>query len=223
MIAKRLITTLTRTVLLVLLSLAGAVGGACAQTSPNSPQTPKSVVPQPVIVVVDLQAVVLQTKAGQGIRQQHDKYLQGYETELQATRKELSDEEAELTKQKNIMAMPEWQKRAQAFDVRLSAFNQKFNKVNQAVEKSYIASMNDLGKFITQVTSETATEMDANLVLPKTQVILHDPRMEITKKVIERMDEKYPIIVFPTPDLQSVEPQGKGFDAKAQQDKSGKK
>ena len=160
--------------------------------------------------MVDPQTVVQQSKAGLGIRQQHDKYLQGYENEVQNTRKELSDTEAELTKQKTIMPFVEWQKKAQAFDQRLSAFNQKYNKINQAVEKSYIAAMNELGKSITQVTSETASDVGANLVLPKQQVVLHDPRMDITKLVIERMDVKFPSIAFPLPDVSDGESPRKG-------------
>jgi Skp family chaperone for outer membrane proteins len=204
---------------LLVLTVLSWVSVAHAQSVPAQPNAlaPAKTLPVPYIVVVDLQAVVVQSKAGQGVRQQHEKVLQGYESELQATRKDLSSEEAELTKQKNTMSMIDWQKKAQAFDVRLSAFNQKFNRINQAVDKSYIAAMNELGKSITQVTSEIATEMDANLVLPKAQVILHDPRMDLTKKVIERMDDKYPSVVFPAPDLQAVEPQNKGPD------KSGKK
>jgi len=195
------------------LALSACSFAAAAQTTapaPSSASPPPSTalkpgVPAPVIVVVDLQAVVQQTKAGQGIKQQHDKFLQSYETEIRTTRKELSDEEAELSRQKNTLSMPDWQKRAQAFDQRLSSFNQKFNKITQAVDKSYIAAMNELGRSITRVTSDVATEIGANLVLPKTQVILHDPLMDMTKNVIDRMDEKYPSVAFPPPELGPVE------------------
>lgn len=172
----------------------------------------RTMIAAPVIVVVDPQTVVQQSKAGQAIRQQHDKYLQSYEAEVQANRKELSEAEAELTKQKNVMPFIEWQKKAQAFDQRLTTFNQKYNKINQSVEKSYIAAMNDLGKAITQVTSELASDLGANLVLPTQQVILHDPRMDLTKMVIERMDIKYPSIAFPSPEGSGGESAKKGPD-----------
>jgi Skp family chaperone for outer membrane proteins len=161
----------------------------------------KAAIPAPVIVVVDPQAALQQSKAGQAIRAAHDKYLQGFEGELQAGRKSLSETEAELAKQKATMPFDEWQKKAQAFDQRVVEFNQKFQKINLAVEKSYRTAMTELGHDFTQVTAEIANEMGATLVLPIQQVILHDPRMDLTKAVIERMDKRYPSITFPPPDF----------------------
>ena len=161
--------------------------------------SPKPVIPNVVIVVVDAQAVMQTSRAGQGIRQQHEKYLQTYEKDVQATRKELTEAEAAINRAKASTPFEEWQKRAQAFDLRLNTFNQKYGRLNQAVEHSYIAAMNELGKDVEQVMGEVATELGASLVLPTQQVILHDPRMNVTKQVIERMDAKFPSIPFPVP------------------------
>jgi outer membrane protein len=177
----------------------------------------KNTIPLPIIVVIDPQTVVSQSKAGQAIRLQHDKYLQGYESEVQAARKSLSEEEAELTRQKSTLPYVDWQIKAKDFDQRLSIFNQKYNKINQAVEKSYISAMNELGKAITQITSDLASDVGANLVLPKQQVILHDPRMDLTKAVIDHMDSKYPSMTFPVPDGPGSEGSIRGPD------KTGKK
>ena len=184
--------------------LALGAGPVWAQTSaaPN--------IPAPVIMVVDTQAVVSHSKAGLAIRQQHDKYLQDFDKEVQATRRNLSEVEAELTREKTTTPFIDWQKKAQAFDQQLSTFNLKYGKINQSVEKSYISAMNELGKAITQVTSEVANEYGVNLVLPTQQVILHDPRMDLTKTVIERMDIKFPSIAFPAPEVPGGEASNKG-------------
>lgn len=168
---------------------------------PTIPLGQKVFIPAPVIVVVDPQAALQKSKAGQAIRAAHDKYLQGFESELQGGRKSLSETETELTKLKGAIPFDDWQKRAQAFDQRVVEFNQKFQKINLAVEKSYRVAMTELGQAFTQVTAEIANEMGATLVLPIQQVILHDPRMDLTKSVIERMDKRYPSITFPPPDF----------------------
>ena len=191
--------------------LAGCAGAARAQSpSPAVPVAVKPAIPVPVIVVVDPQAVVQHSKAGQTIRQQHDKFLQSFETELQATRKELTTDEAQINQEKATTPFADWQKKAQAFDQRLAQFNQKYGRINQAVERSYITAMNDLGKAVTQITSEVASDVGANLVLPTQQVVLHDPRMDLTKLVVERMDSKYPVIAFPAPDVAGGEISGQG-------------
>lgn len=179
-------------------------GPSTPSAATPAPVTPvpvtKSGIPAPVIVVVDPQAALQQSKAGQAVRAAHDKYLQGFEAELQAGRKTLSETETDLAKQKATMPFDEWQKKAQAFDQRVVEFNQKFQKINLAVDKSYRVAMTELGQAFTQVTAEIANQMGATLVLPIQQVILHDPRMDLTKAVIERMDARYPFIAFPPPD-----------------------
>ncbi|MDA8231250.1 MAG: OmpH family outer membrane protein [Magnetospirillum sp.] len=179
---------------LLLLSLCGAPVADAAETAPSNAPLPQS-----VIIVVDPQAAMQQSKAGQAIRVEHDKYRQKYQTEFETIRKSLTEDGNDLAKQKPVMKQEIWQKKARAFDQRVYEFNQRYQSANLAVEKSYREAMGELGQAFADVTAEVANEVGANLVLPIQQVVLHDPRMDMTKAVIERMNRKYPSVTFPVP------------------------
>lgn len=155
--------------------------------------------PTPVIMVVDPQAAMQQSKAGQQVRAMHDQYRQTFQHDLDQSRKALSADEANLVKQKPVLSQDVFQQKARDFDQRVIQFNQRFQKMNLAIENSYRAAMTELGQAFARITAEVANEEGANLVLPVQQVVLHDPRMDLTKKVIERMDAKVPSVTFPVP------------------------
>ena len=92
-----------------------------------------------------------------------------------------------------------WQQKARSFEQQVFEFNQRFQRNNQAVEKSFRTAMGELSDALAQVTEELAGELGANLVLPKSQIFLHDPRMEVTQLVIERLNKKHPSVAFPPP------------------------
>lgn len=158
--------------------------------------------PVATIMVVDVQAALQQSVAAKNVRIQRDQYLQSFQAELDGNRAALKETEADLVKQKPTMAAEVWQQKARAFEQQVYEFNQRFQRNNQAVEKSFRAAMGELSEALAQVTEELASEQGANLVLPKSQIFLHDPRMELTQQVIERLNKKHPSVNFPAPTIE---------------------
>lgn len=159
-------------------------------------------IPAPVIAVIDVQGALQQSVAAKGAREQRDRYLQTFQVQQEATRKALKDEEADVVKQRAGLPPEQWQAKARAFEQRVFEFNQRFQKTNQAVEKSFRIAMGELSQALAQVADEVANEMGANLVLPKSQIFLHDPRMEITPLVLERLNRKHTSVTFPAPEIE---------------------
>jgi len=155
--------------------------------------------PQPVIILVDSQLITQQCLAGQAIRTQHDQYRQSYQSEFEAARRTLKQTEDDLVREKAVLSHEAWQAKAREFEQRVIDFNQRIQRSNLAVEKSYGVAMAELWHDFNQVAAEIADEMGANLVLPVQQAIYQDPRLDQTKAVIERMNKKFPVIVVPPP------------------------
>jgi Skp family chaperone for outer membrane proteins len=155
--------------------------------------------PVATVMVVDVQAALQQSVAAKNVRTQRDQYLQAFQSELESNRAALKETEADLVKQKSSMAPEVWQQKARTFEQQVFEFNQRFQRNNQAVEKSFRAAMGELSEALAQVTEELAGELGANLVLPKSQIFLHDPRMEMTQQVVERLNKKHPSVNFPAP------------------------
>lgn len=177
-----------------------AIQLACAV--PALAETAPAKLPVPTVMVVDVQAALQQSLAAKSLRSQRDQYLQGFQTELDKNRAALKDIENELVKQKSAMAPEIWQQKARSFEQQVYEFNQRFQRSNQAVDKSFRTGMGELSDALAQVTEELAGELGANLVLPKSQIFLHDPRMEVTQQVIERLNKKFPAVNFPAPTVE---------------------
>lgn len=162
--------------------------------------------PTATVMVVDVQGAIQQSVAAKGLRVQRDQFLQGFQAELEKNRGSLKETENELVRQKSAMAPEAWQQKARAFEQQVFEFNQRFQRNNQAVDKSFRAGMGELSDALAQVTEELAGELGANLVLPKSQIFLHDPRMEMTQQVVERLNKKFPSVNFPTPVVEGDAP-----------------
>lgn len=167
--------------------------------APALAETAAGKLPSPSVMVVDVQIALQQSLAAKSLRSQRDQFLQGLQAELDKNRAALKEIETDLVKQKSAMAPEVWQQKARSFEQQVFEFNQRFQRNNQAVDKSFRAGMSELSDALAQVTEELAGELGANLVLPKSQIFLHDPRMEVTQQVIERLNKKYPTVNFPVP------------------------
>lgn len=177
------------------IQLAFALPAAAAEPAPGK-------LPVPTVMVLDVQAALQQSLAAKSLRAQRDQYLQGFQADLDKNRGALKEMENELVKQKSAMAPDIWQQKARSFEQQVFEFNQRFQRNNQAVDKSFRTAMSELSDALAQVTEELAGELGANLVLPKSQIFLHDPRMEVTQQVIERLNRKYPSVNFPVPTVE---------------------
>ncbi len=172
--------------------------------------------PAPVsVMVVDEQEIVDKSKAGQAIKAQRDKYAKGFQADLEAGGKTLKAAEEALMKQQSTLSREAWEEKAKAFEKQVFEFNQQFQKANVALEKAYMAAMSELVSAVGSITQEMAAELSSNLVLYKSQVFLHDPAMNRTAEIIAKLDEKYPTINFPTPEVLPKAAQQKGGGAAA--------
>ena len=166
-------------------------------------EQPATALPAPVVMVVDPQQVLQSSKAGLTLRSEHDRYLQNFQTDLESNRRVLSDTEAELMNEKAVLSLDAWQQKGRDFEQKVVELNKRFQKANLAVETSYRSAMGELTRDFGQIVQDVSAEMGANLVLPIQQVVIHDPRMNMTQAVIERMDKKFPSVTFPPPIIDS--------------------
>ncbi|MGE5506058.1 MAG: OmpH family outer membrane protein [Actinomycetota bacterium] len=180
-----------RAVLAVVVTLLGAGAAAAADGGAK--------LPVPVVIVVDMQAAQRDSVAAQSLRTQREQVMQKYQTEFEATRKALKETENALVTEKSTMTPEAWQAKARSFEQQVAEFNRRYQTVLQAVEKSYTNAMGQVMQAFIRVTEEVANEYGANLVLQKQQVFLHDPRMDVTATVVERLNKSLPSVAMQSP------------------------
>jgi outer membrane protein len=174
------------------LSLLLGSGTAGAQRASGAPVS---------LIIVDIQQAQRESMPGKALALQRDKYQQNFQSEFNAARQALQRNDQDLAKQKGTMPQEAYDQKVKALELQVVAFQNRTQMAVRALEKSTDAAMAELMNAILTITGEIAAEMGANLVLPKQQVVLHEPRMDVTVQVIERLNKKLPAVNFPVPEV----------------------
>ncbi len=158
----------------------------------------------PLVIVVDTNRIQRDSQAGRAIVVQREKYQQAFNGQFESARKELQQQEMNLSKQKSVLGPQAFEERVRAFNEEVAAFQRRYQGALRALEKSTATAHNELQKATIEATSEVASEMGAGLVLHKQNVFLHDERMDVTEKVIERVNKRLPTVAFPEPEVEGI-------------------
>jgi Skp family chaperone for outer membrane proteins len=187
-------------VLAVLVALTGPapVQAQAATTQATTAQAPGAVT-APVVIIVDVQQAQRESVAGKMLIVQRDKYQQSFQSEFTATRQQLQVADQDLAKQKASLSPEAYNERVKGLEQQVVVFQRRTQGAVRALEKSTDAAGAELMNTIIAVTGEIANEMGATLVMHKHQVFLHEPRMDVTALVVERVNKKLPSINFPVP------------------------
>jgi outer membrane protein len=185
----------------------------CALAEEQVPVT--APVPVPTIGVVDVDEVLQQASVAKMVRAQAEKYRQDYQQQsvteennlrtvqqsIEQERKNLSS--LELADKTRSQALAE---RVHSFEASVADYRRKELAWRQALEKSFNQAMVKVQQAMNQAMVKTAEAHHLNLVLPRGQVMLFDPKMNITKEVIALMDKALPSTDFLPPEIATEAP-----------------
>ena len=133
----------------------------------------------PVIAVIDVDMVMGQSQAAKSVAAQRDKWQQTYQGELAAQEKTLRETRQKLDADRASMKPEEFQEKARAFEQTVGEFERKVLVRRRALEKSFAIAMGQVERAMIESTAQVAGSRGANVVLPRTQVILFADNMNL--------------------------------------------
>lgn len=160
--------------------------------------------PAPSIAVVDVDGVLQQSTAAKSARTQIERYQQSYRDEVEKKESALRAKQLELQKQSQTLSQEQMIERARAFDGDVAAFRREAEMKGRALDKSYGSAMEKINKALIETVGEVAQAHGANVVLPRTQVMLYDEKMNVTKEVIEGLNQRLPDVTVPAPQVEAA-------------------
>lgn len=178
--------------------LAGPAGAQAAEGA--GPAGPAS------IIIVDVQQAQRESQAGKALISQRDRYQQSFQADFNTTRQRLAASDQALARQKGTMSPEAYDQKVKELEQQVVGFQHRTQMVVRALEKASETAAAELMNAILSATGEIASERGATLVLPKQQVVLHEPNMDITAQVIERVNRRLPNITFPEPVVEDSPP-----------------
>ena len=181
-----------RPALVAVLSAAFTLAQASAQTTTAPP-------PAPVIVMVDMQQLVYNSKAGKGIQGQMDKQRQAFSKEVAQQEDELQKARTELERQRTVLPPDQFEAKGRQFQQRLQELDRSVQAKQKAWQAVYSEAMTKVEEGALQVVAEIAAEHQANLVVQKAAVIFGKDGFDITTDAMQRLDQRLPAVTVNQP------------------------
>lgn len=196
-----------------LFTLANAPAALAGEAAPAAPVTRP---PAPTLGVVDTDLLVRDSLAAKAIRTERDKYAQTYQNQVKEMEAALRKEDQELAQQRGVLSPDVFQQRAQAFQQKLADFQAQLRDKQERLEFAFQQAMQEIGNMIMVVSGEVAQQRGVNAVMARSQMMIFDPSMDITKPVLDLLNQRLPTVAVQNPDtLQRTQPNGEAPAAPA--------
>lgn len=171
------------------------------QAAPAQPRQPAGPLPAPVIAVVDVDKIRESATAAKSVRDQLTKQQSTYQDDIAKQENDLRNAEQELNKQRTVLAPEAFAQRRQQFEQRVAEFQRQVQARRRQLDEAYKNSMVQVNKVVVDVIQEVAVARGATLMLPRSQIILSAPNMEVTDEVLDLVNRKLPTVKVTLPPL----------------------
>ena len=196
-----------QTLLLVFLwGLAGS-GLAQAPPAPPAPAPPApapSAAPMPLtVLVVDVQALLQNSKAAKMVRGQIEQKRNEYTKEISHQEETLRAERDSLQRQQASMSADALNQKGREFQQKVNDLERNVQGKRQALEKSNGEALSKIQEQMLKIIADIAKDRKSNLVFQRADLVLFDQSFDVTDEVLQKLDELMPTLtvdfVVPTP------------------------
>ena len=165
---------------------------ACASTFLISTQ----VMAEVSIAVVDIEKILIESKAAISIKQQVETKRKGFMASVKAEEDKLRIEQKAIEAKRKDLSQEDLLAKAQDFEKRRIKARNSIQSKKTGLDKAYGEAMNTLTKVIYDVCQTIANEKEIDLVITRQNIIVGNMSLDITKDVLSRMNKKLPSLTL---------------------------
>lgn len=169
-------------------------GGLLLPVAPAGAQEPAR------IAVIDIQRIMRDSIAAEGVRQEIENRRANYQNEIAELEATLREREQELTRQRSIIAPDLFQQRERKFQGEVGELGQLVESRKRQINHAMGDAMQQIQAALSQVVEEVVAERELTLVLPRSQIVFSAEHLEITDVVLERLNERMPSVQIALPE-----------------------
>ncbi|MCW2249171.1 Skp family chaperone for outer membrane proteins [Azospirillum fermentarium] len=163
------------------------------------PQPARAELKAPTIAVVDVQKILQESTAAQGVQKAIEAQRETYQKEISALEEKLRTAEAELRKQQTVLSADAFAGKRRDFEKQVSDVQRTVQTRKRALDTAMTDSMNQVQKTMVDLITEVAKEQGANVVLARHQVVLVETNLDVTDVVLDRLNKKLPKVAVTIP------------------------
>ena len=197
-----------------------AMAQAPPATSPPAP-APPAPAPEPppptpltaqnlTVMVVDVQALLQNSKAAKMVRSQIEQKRGEYTKEISHQEELLRAERDALQRQQASLSPESLNQKGRDFQQKVNDLERNVQGKRQALEKSNGDALQKIQEEMLKIIADIAKQRKANLVFQRTDLVLFDQAFDVTDEVLQKLDEQMPTLtvnfVAPVPPSASATP-----------------
>jgi outer membrane protein len=167
--------------------------GAPAPPQP-APAAPLPAMQNLTIMVVDVQALLQESKAAKMVRAQIEQKRTEYTKEISHEEEMLRAERDALQRQQASLSPDTLNRKGREFQQKVNALDLSVQAKRQALEKSNNDALGQIQQQMLKIIADIAKQRKANLVLQRSDLVLFDRSFDVTDEVMQKLDEQMPVM-----------------------------
>jgi Skp family chaperone for outer membrane proteins len=185
---------LTLILLIFLAALGGGFGVARAQQTPPAPTPAPGGQPPLTIMVVDVQALLQNSKSAKMVRQQIEQKRAEYAKEISHQEEGLRQERDALQRQQASLSADALNQKGREFQQKVNDLDRNVQSKRQALERSNAEALEKIQEVMLKIITDIAKDRKANLVFQRSELVLFDQNFDVTDEVLRKLDEQLPTL-----------------------------
>ncbi len=169
------------------------------QSFAQDPKGNESPVSGVIFAVLDIDAVLKQSKAVKNIHEQIAKYQAEIQKGIDAENAALKKEETELVRKRDLQTPEQFEAERKKFQKRVSSFQRQFQERSQMLTQVRAKAMGKVDVALRSVIEAIVKHNQITVLLDKRSTILANKEMDISSLVLTDLDAKLPSVLVENP------------------------
>jgi len=160
-----------------------------------APPAPSVTAPMPLtVMVVDVQALLQNSKAAKMVRDQIEQKRSEYTKEISHQEETLRAERDAIQRQQASLSADALNQKGHEFQQKVNDLERNVQGKRQALEKSNGDALSKIQEEMLKIIADIAKQRKANLVLQRADLVLFDQSFDVTDEVLQKLDEQMPTL-----------------------------
>ncbi len=144
------------------------------------------------IAYVNIQEIMRDSTAAKSVKDQLENKQKSFQSEMAKKEEELQKEDQSLGKQRSVLAPEAFEKKVKEFKAKATAAQKDAQAKRDELYKASSSSLNEIQKAVFEIVSKMSKDKGYSAVLPASELLYADPKLDITKDVLTKLNGALP-------------------------------
>ena len=145
--------------------------------------------PETLIAFLDMDKIMIQSKAGKSITIQLEKLHKNNITIFKQKEEELKNKESSIVSQKNVLSNEEFEKKINSLRKEANEYRIKRRDLINSLTKKRVDAQNKLIKAINPILADYSKKNSISMIIQKKNIIIGKSELEITNDILKILDK----------------------------------